>query len=287
MLHIATVATHSERYFPVLEKMINDKKIEFHKLAHGKKYEGHSMKDKEMIKLLKTLPGEDIVVFVDGFDSLLLTDGQEILDKFKSYGKKVIISIENIKNSFMMHSYHFQEVLGKYINTGLYMGEVKYLLIILQNIYENSSNYTEDDQYNWGNFVNNSDKYDFDKNLIGVDTESKIFLNHSFTCSNSISFDKKKKRLVLNGKETPCFIQGNGAVNMNDIIKNMGYEKDNVNKNKMFLEGIKYSYKAVFDTYPVLKFYIAFIILGILVILFSIYGSYKIRKNSNVNFVFS
>ena len=287
MLHIATVATHSERYLPVLEKMIEDRGIKFHKLAFGKKYEGHFMKDKEMIKLLRTLPKEDIVVFTDGFDSLLLGDGKEILDKFKSYDKKVLISVENVKNSFLLHSYHFQKVFSKYINTGLYMGEVNYLLQILENIYEKSDDYTEDDQYNWGNFINNSEKYNFDKNLVGIDTESKLFLNHSFTCNNKLSFDKEEKRLVLNKKERPCFIQGNGAVNMNDIIEKIGYKKCNINKNNMFWEQIKFSYKAVFKTYPILKFFITCIVIMVLFLLFSLYSYYKNRKFESVNFTFS
>lgn len=287
MLHIATVATHSERYFPVLEKIIRDKNIKFHKLAFGKKYEGHSMKDKEMIKLLKTLPDEDVVVFTDGFDSLLLSDGKEIIDKFRSYKKKVIVSVENVRNSFLMHSYHFKKVYGKFINTGLYMGEVKYLLTILKNIYEKSENYTVDDQYNWSNFINNTEKYNFDKNLIGLDKDSKIFLNHSFTCDNTLSFDSKDKRLMINSSEKPCFIQGNGAVNMNSIIKKIGYEKYNVNRNKMFIEGIKSSYNAVFKTYPILKFFILSIIILIFFLLFTLFQNYKIRKHETFNLVFS
>ena len=98
---------------------------------------------------------------------------------------------------------------------------------------------------------------------------------------------KKNKRIVLDTEHEPCFIQGNGVVNMNDLIKNLGYEKYNIFKSKIILEGLKYSYNAVIKTYPILKIFISCIIIVIILIIFFIYFNYKFRKFETINLVFS
>ena len=87
-LHIVTVATHSSRYLPVLDKMVEDRGMKLHKLGFGKKYEGHFMKDKEMLAFVKTKPKKDIVLFLDGFDTLILSSEKEIIEKFLSFKKR-------------------------------------------------------------------------------------------------------------------------------------------------------------------------------------------------------
>lgn len=285
MIHIATVATHSERYLPVLDKMIQDNGLSFHKLGYGKKYSGHFMKDLEMINFLKDKDPKDIVIFLDGFDTLMLGKKEEIFDKFKKTGKKMIISIENVRNSFLTHSYNFQKVNEKFINTGLYMGYCGFVLNFLRKMYEKDYN-KRSNQTTWSGFLNSSnEEIDFSK--IGLDTESSLFLNHSFTCNNKFILDKKNKRIILDTEHEPCFIQGNGVFNMNDLIKNLGYEKYNIFKSKIALEGLKYSYNAVIKTYPILKIFISCIIMVIILVFIFIYFNYKFRKFETINLVFS
>ena len=284
-LHIATVATHSERYLPVLEKMTEDRGIKLQKLGFGKKYEGHFMKDLEMIEFLKPLPKDDIVVFLDGFDTLMLSDKEEVIKKFKESGKKMVISVENIRNSFLTHSYHFQKVQEKFINTGLYIGYVGYVLEFLKEMYSQDYN-KKSNQTTWSSFLNKpTQKINLDD--FGVDSSSKIFLNHSPTCNNKFKFVKDQKRLVMEDKTKPCFIQGNGVVNMNYIIEGSGYKDSNIYKDSLFWEGIKYNYNAVFKTYPILKFFIAGIAIFVLLFLFTLYSNYKNRKFETYNLTFS
>jgi hypothetical protein len=79
MLHIVTVATHEERYLPVLEKQLEDKELKLEKLGFGQKYTGHKMKDTELLSYVKSVKNkDDIVIFVDGFDTLCLANKEEI-----------------------------------------------------------------------------------------------------------------------------------------------------------------------------------------------------------------
>jgi len=82
MLYIATVATHSERYLPVLDKMIEDKGIKLEKLGMGKQYTGHFMKDLEMIEFLKDKKvvayknGKKVIIPPEQVEKLIQSAGQ-------------------------------------------------------------------------------------------------------------------------------------------------------------------------------------------------------------------
>lgn len=284
-LHIVTVATHSSRYLPVLEKMVEDKNMKLVKLGFGKKYEGHFMKDKEVMNFVKDKPKDDIVLFLDGFDTLIFGSEEEIKEKFLSFNKKLVVSIENIRNSYLGHSYTFKPVKEKFINTGFYIGFCGYVYEFLSKMYDN--NYSvKSNQVTWSNFLNEP-SLSLNLDLVDIDIKSDMFLNHSFTCNNKFKFDKQKKRLVLNTGVEPSFIQGNGVVNLNSLIKNMGYDKYNIHKKDLLKEQIKYTYTAVTKTYPVIKFIIFTSLIILFWFFFVIYGNYKLRKYETINLTLS
>ena len=214
MLHLVTVATHSERYLPVLDQQSKDKNIPLVKLGIGKKYTGHFMKDLEMIEYLKqpSVDDDDIVAFVDGFDTLLLSDSDEIINKFKSFNCQLLLSIENVGGLSFIHDAVFTKVKGKFINTGLYMGYAKFLREFLEDMYSNDFD-KNSNQKTWANYLGKNNNYQH----VGLDVDSQVFLNYSFTTTNWIKV--KDKRVILKDKK-PCFIQGNGCEDLSHIIKN-------------------------------------------------------------------
>lgn len=268
-LHLVTVATHSEGYLPVLEQQVKEKGMELKKLGWGKEYAGHFMKDLEMMEFLeKDARSGDLVIFVDGFDSLMLGDQEEIVQKFQDTGAKMLFSVENVTPLLsFIHAAVFERVAGKYINSGLYMGERDFMLKFLKDIYPEGGNFNrESNQKNWCNQLH---KLELKNGLEGIelDVDSKIFLNHSFTTGN---YPKMKDgRVVLKNVVKPCFIQGNGKENMDWVINKTGHKKYDIHKGDHFWKKMKYSMKAVFKIYnPILTFYIYLIILGILLIFF-------------------
>lgn len=278
MLNIATVATHEERYLPVLDKQVKDKGSELVKLGLGKKYYGHIMKDKEMLEYLKGLKEDQIVVFVDGFDTLCLSSTEEIVEKFKKMNKKLVVSIENIGYLSFIHSAIFNRVRGKYINTGLYIGYAGFLKDFITKMYE-YDHVKKSNQKTWSDFLFKNAWRHFDMEDIGLDTGNEIFFNYSFTSSDSYKYDEK--RIITNGVK-PCFIQGNGCTNMNEIIERNGYKKENINAEKIFAEGIRYSLKASFSTYaPILNLYIYLLILILVIVIYATYINF-IQKRKNL-----
>ena len=273
MLHLITVATHSERYLPVLDQQTKDKNIKLNKLAYGKKYSGHFMKDLETIEFLNNpeVKEDDIVIFVDGFDTLLLANEEEIIKKFKNLNCKMLLSIENVGNLSFIHSAVFQKVKGKFINTGLYMGYAGYMKSFLEEIY--SSDYDNNsNQKTWANFLEKKNNYDD----IKLDTESEIFLNYSFTTTNRIKI--KDKRINLNEKQ-PCFIQGNGCEDLSKIIKETGYSKFDINKDRRTFKVIETNLKAIFLIYPIVALYITLLIFIFFIVVIFFYKIYKIYND--------
>lgn len=275
MLYVATVATHSERYLPVLDKMLEDKGIKLEKLGFGKKYIGHFVKDLEMIEFLKDKKEDDIIIFVDGFDSLILGDKEEIIEKFEKSGKKLLLSVENVRTSFLTHSYNFQKVLGKFVNTGLYMGYAGYMRDFLNTMYSHDYN-KKSNQKTWSKFIN-SKEHSFDLSQFGIDIDSELFLNNSFTCGNK--FKLKNHRIELNTGVKPVFIQGNGCVDMNYIINDLGYQKSNIHTNTFTKDKWKHNWNAITSTYPILKLFIACVTLCVVLIITMVFIYRVIRTN--------
>lgn len=277
MLHLVTVATHSERYLPVLEKQATKKGLKLTKLGMGKKYVGHFMKDLEMIEYLKDLPKDDIVIFVDGFDTLMLGDVEEIKEKFENNKCDLLMSVENIGMLSFIHATVFERVKGNYLNTGLYMGRAGFLLSFLTDMYSQKYD-LKSNQKTWCSYLF---KLETEKKMdnIKLDENSEVFLNHSFTASNILKFDEKEQRINIENDVKPCFIQGNGCEDMTYIIDGTGHKDDNIHKSDFWKKKIAYNLRAVFKVYnPILSFYIYLIIIGIFISSYLAYKYYKYRK---------
>lgn len=270
-MHFVTVATHSERYFPTLESQINDKKNKLVKLGYGSKYQGHFMKDTLLLEYTKSLKEDEIVVFMDGFDTLFLGEPDELLEKFKKLNSKIVLSIENIGSLNFIHKAVFSKYKGKFINTGLFMGYAGELTKFLSEMYSNEFD-LHSNQKTWSTFLNTC-KYD-----ISLDLKSDIFLNHSFTTDNI--FKLKKNRIILDTNSKPVFIQGNGQSNMDYILKGTNYYKTD-QKNGIF-KTIEYNIKAIFTLYyPIVTFYTFLIILGIIILSTMTYLYFKNKNEKN------
>ncbi len=269
-LHLVTVATHSEGYLPVLEQQVKEKGMELRKLGWGKKYSGHFMKDMEMMEFLeKDARSGDLIIFVDGFDSLILGDKEEIVQKFQDTGAKMLFSVENVTPYLSyIHAAVFERVSGKYINSGLYMGERDFMLKFLKDIYHPKDGGDFNRESNQVNWCNQLRKLKMKNGLEGIelDVDSKLFLNHSFTTANYPYM--KDGRVVLKDVK-PCFVQGNGKEDMSWVINKTGHAQYDIHKGEHFWKKMKYSLKAAFKVYnPILTFYIYLIILSLVLIFF-------------------
>lgn len=199
-IHFITYATHSEGTF---EELINNKfNIPVKVLGWGEKWNGFMDKFKNMYKYIKTLPDNDIIIFIDGFDSKINQPIDVIKKKFLEFNSDIIIS-EQDYIPYIGH-YTWQKQLfnickNNYIaNSGLYGGYNKNLKELLKFILD--KNYSDDDQRN----LNNACKY-FDN--IVIDTDKKLFHNLNY-------YER-----IFNNNLNSCIISTPGNFSFNRLIR--------------------------------------------------------------------
>ena len=121
MFYIVTYATHSQTYFEILKQSCPDMIV----LGWGEKWNGFNDKIKGTVAFCKSKKPGDIVCFVDGFDSVVLTSKDDILKRYKSLDSPLVISQAGVAPS-IMGKYLQDKLFGKCndqrLNSGLYMG---------------------------------------------------------------------------------------------------------------------------------------------------------------------
>jgi len=172
-LEIVTYATHNERYFPILVESAKRNNLKLTVLGYGKKWNGFTDKFIGVLNYIKNKDPNLIVMFVDAFDVVFNnTTEQEILNKYNSFNKPIVFSVD------MKNNYFFPKGFSKTINTGLYIGRVAYLNELLNNLMKfnvDEHNYFTDDQMllNYYYKINNDDS----KKNVAIDINYNLFWN--------------------------------------------------------------------------------------------------------------
>ena len=197
MIYVLTFATHAEGNF---NNMINNSYgIKIKVLGWGKKWTGFKMKYIYVYNFIKNLKDNDIIIFLDGFDVYINGYLEDAIKIFKKNNYKVLFSkeIPMYKINYFKNKV-FNPYNEKYIlNTGLYMGYVKYLKILLHESLKLKCN---DDQRNM-NILRN--KYNF----INIDINNEIFEN--------IQYKNELK------KSDSIFVQKPGTISKNRLKRSI------------------------------------------------------------------
>lgn len=162
-MEIITYATHS---FGLFDKLINNEyKIPVKVLGWGQKWHGFTDKYKGILEYINHKNDDDIIIFLDGFDTKINKEPVELLRLFKSFNCKILFSKEiEVGYNRVVFPTCKNNIIA---NTGMYMGYVKELRKILSTLLKENCN---DDQV----ILNrNCKKFDF----IKIDTQNVIFEN--------------------------------------------------------------------------------------------------------------
>lgn len=161
-MEIVTVATHSEGRFEGLAK--NKYEFPVTVLGFGQPWTGFKMKLELLHEHIQTLPDDQLIVFLDGFDSVINGNPATVPGIFKENEWKVVFSTEvDLGFSHLI----FPACGDRNLNAGMFMGYVKYLKIILARALQSSC---QDDQYVLANLCK---EFDF----ISVDKDRLLFKN--------------------------------------------------------------------------------------------------------------
>lgn len=72
MLHVVTIATHSERMFPILQESAKRNGVPLTILGRNHPWKDFASKMDILLPFFRSQPEEDIICYLDGFDSLIL-----------------------------------------------------------------------------------------------------------------------------------------------------------------------------------------------------------------------
>ena len=175
-MEIITYATESRGRF---DSLINNKfSVPVTVLGWGQKWTGFTDKFRGVLKHLENKKPDDIVIFLDGFDSEIIKDPKDVIDIFKSLHCAILFS-----NNAPLFSRNVDLIERRVFgtckndvtaNTGMYMGYTKNIKELLSDALRLHCN---DDQRNINTLC---EKYDD----IKVDEDEKIFKNITITNAN-------------------------------------------------------------------------------------------------------
>lgn len=186
MIHIVTYCTHDQGKF---NELVNNKfDVDVTVLGWGEKWNGFTDKYKGVQKFLETVDDNDIVVFLDGFDTVIHKDPKDLEQLFESKNCDILVSKD--PTGVIYKSIYGRCKNGLTANTGMYMGRVKALKPLMKDCL---SMRCKDDQVNLNNLCS---KY----TNIRVNAEEDIFYNgvggdSIFTQDFSHSFERKTRLL--------------------------------------------------------------------------------------------
>jgi hypothetical protein len=165
------VVTYANKKFGLFDKLVNNEfGVQVTVLGMGTEWTGFNDKYRGMAKHLETKSDDDIVVFVDGFDTLINKDLTGFEEKFRDTGAGIVVSAD--REPF--GTYVSRKVFGtcdgdRVANTGMYVGYARDIKTVLADALDMSC---EDDQVNMNTLCS---AYDF----IQVDDDRVFFENVS------------------------------------------------------------------------------------------------------------
>ena len=226
-LHIVTVATHSKHYLPYLVescKKYGGVKLDI--VGLGEKWQGYNWKLIKTLEYLRTLPPDDIACFVDGYDVICTRNLHELIPIFLKLKRenncKIIVARDITPFYNKLATYFiFGTCKSYFINSGTYIGVVKDLLEILQNIYNINPDNNINDQIVMTQYC------DRNVNDFYIDIKNELFLTivHGFNNDMSTYVDFQGENIVYKGSR-PFFYHANSNGVLDNVIRKLGMNLD-------------------------------------------------------------
>ena len=165
---VVTYATHAQGKFS--ELVNNDYDIPIRVIGWGDTWISYTeSKAKGVYNYIKTLPKDKLIIYVDGFDTVIRGTLDEAVKRFKTFGKEIVLSNDNPRH---WGSYIVTKTFGSCqettVNAGLFMGYAGAVSEMLQQIISSED---EDDQRAMNTVCSTSSN-------IAIDSGNLIFANN-------------------------------------------------------------------------------------------------------------
>ena len=245
-MKIVIYATHADGMYNTLLSLLKKFGYSVQILGWGDKWHGFHQRTLALYNYISKLPPDEIVVCLDGFDTLAIDTPQNLYSKFKTMGVNCLWSCE-------YDNFGYKKcIFGGLLNGGMYMGYAGSLTFIYKTIIdEYGSNTLNLDDQKIINDLYNRNVNNFQQ-LITLDTNNVIFANISY--ENPINYLTNTGDCRINyicccskivNRQTgiqPVFISGPGNINMKQFLNVLGYD-DNYPKRPNYITGVLKNFK--------------------------------------------
>jgi hypothetical protein len=297
LLHVAAVATHLERYMPLLVQSSARLGVHLEVLGWGEKLTGFAFRLQKTLDFVETLPPNDVVLFIDAFDVVLLQNANVILKKFYSSGAQMIVSKDgdhpnHIVNFFIKRV--FRPVGDTHINIGGFIGYAGYVRDLMKALFKFGEGFSdrENDQELLARYLSQN------KPLVGteiiIDEHSDLFL--TLYGGHPLWIGKNEYKLVDHRKDIeitkdgmihhlpsdswPCVVHFPSNGNADELLERLGYKlPSSVDKNYSQLSHTKYNIRMFRHYWPFIATIFAKIILAIIVLVVIGFLIYRWRNS--------
>ena len=215
-LHIFTVATDPNEAY----KILNDERVNVINLGEGVTWQGGDMPNGPgggqkillMREAIKDLPPEDVVLFVDGYDTFFAADADEILRRYYEFCTEIVFAAEvNCwPDKKLADKFPASDTQQRFLNSGCYIGSQLALEDFLQSYDEEETlTASDDDQLFLQKKYLMATESIFVDQTVKLDTESYLFF-----CLPGNERDINDWGQVVNvsTNATSCVVHGCGGV---------------------------------------------------------------------------
>jgi hypothetical protein len=159
------IITYANKSQGMFEELVNNKfGVPVKVLGWGTKWKGFSDKTDGVLKYLETKNDTDLIIFLDGFDTKINKKPDKLVELFKQFNCKVLLSSDpNISGKFITRLIFGTCKGSGTANAGMYMGYAKELRDFLKSE-ENIK--CKDDQVNFNTLCRSHDYVHVDENNV-------------------------------------------------------------------------------------------------------------------------
>jgi hypothetical protein len=201
--HVCTVATKKTKSLDQLLESCRHSELAITVLGLDKPYPASGIKLIYIQNFVDQLPDDDIVLFIDAYDVLVLASPKTILETFLKMDVSCIYGAEPTCFPFpeFKDLYPASPTKFRFLNAGTVMAYAGYLKAMLARMKPKKS---------LGEQLQVSRYYIHHQNEIALDYQARLFLSlhHLLPQEIAVDFEKKQVHCLLTGT-TPCIIHGN------------------------------------------------------------------------------
>lgn len=163
-------------------------------------------------QLVDVLPPEDMFLFTDAFDVMLVKPLEEIYQKYLTYQTDIVVSGESVCSPDPTRAKDYPTLGGTYpfVNSGTFIGRAGSIANLMSY---NPYPPREDDQRYWTTLYleNRLRRGEYNPNLITIDSESNIFMCMAKSLNDVVLQDDHTYLNIKTGN-SPCIIHFNGSI---------------------------------------------------------------------------